>query len=659
MRKITINDLRLENFKGIRSFELEGINGEGVSIYGKNATGKTTLFDAFSWLLFDKDSLNAKDFDIKPLDENGNPAHGLNHIVQAVLAVNGDPLKLKKDYHEKWTKKRGESDHQFTGHTSDYFLDDVPCETKKKFDETVYSICDEDLFQLLTNPRFFNSHLHWTKRREILLKICGDVQDSEVISSNDKLKDLPEILGKRSVDDHKKVAKARQAKINEELKKIPVRIDEVEKSRVELPHNLQEVQDKIKKLQQKKAEVEASKKVAESGGELSIKQKELSELQAKIEALENKITKQQNALDQKKDMKIYRLNREAKTAGDAAADEKSNLDSLKSQKTDLENLLKKKGSEIESLHRNWYDENDKTLDFKQDTVCPTCGQSIPEDRLEEALKKAQADFNNKKADALKSINENGKKKVAESEKLKKDIAEKAAKISESEKAVKKLENEYHKKVEELEQARSEEIESIENPEYDELTKQEIALQEGIRDINENQTDLTVYAAKIAEIDQKITSLIADKTNLENNATIDSRIENHKKNEQKLSEEFAKLEAEVFLIDEFIRSKVDMLNEKINRLFELARFQLFTININGGLEPCCNTTFNGVPYFSMNNGARINVGLDIINVLSRYYEVCLPIFIDNAESVTSILATESQQIRLVVSSKDEELRVEVN
>jgi hypothetical protein len=102
----------------------------------------------------------------------------------------------------------------------------------------------------------------------------------------------------------------------------------------------------------------------------------------------------------------------------------------------------------------------------------------------------------------------------------------------------------------------------------------------------------------------------------------------------------------------------MLEGKINSKFHMARFKLFEVQVNGALAECCETTFNGVPYSNLNNGARLNIGLDIINTLAEHYGFSPPVWLDNAESVTDILPTKGQQIRLIVSAADKKLRVEL-
>ncbi|MEG2120204.1 MAG: recombinase RecF, partial [Pseudoflavonifractor sp.] len=96
----------------------------------------------------------------------------------------------------------------------------------------------------------------------------------------------------------------------------------------------------------------------------------------------------------------------------------------------------------------------------------------------------------------------------------------------------------------------------------------------------------------------------------------------------------------------------------NGCFKLARFRLFTQQVNGGLADCCEVLYGGVPYNSnLNSGARVNVGIDVISTLSAHYGVSVPLFIDNAESVTELQPLDTQVIRLVVSQKDLKLRCE--
>ncbi|MBO0558966.1 hypothetical protein EXQ37_03785 [Clostridium botulinum] len=128
-------------------------------------------------------------------------------------------------------------------------------------------------------------------------------------------------------------------------------------------------------------------------------------------------------------------------------------------------------------------------------------------------------------------------------------------------------------------------------------------------------------------------------------------------EKELSSKIAKLEGQEILAEEFIRTKVELLEEKVNSKFKYVKFKMFKDQINGGLEECCEPLVGGVPFTSnLNTAAKINAGIDIINTLSRFYGVRAPIFIDNRESVNKLIETDSQIINLFVS-EDKELRIE--
>jgi len=84
-------------------------------------------------------------------------------------------------------------------------------------------------------------------------------------------------------------------------------------------------------------------------------------------------------------------------------------------------------------------------------------------------------------------------------------------------------------------------------------------------------------------------------------------------------------------------------------------------MNGGVKEVCEVLVpseNGlVPFSDSNTAARINAGLEIISALSEHFNLKLPVFVDNSESVTRLFDTDLQTIRLVVSEGDKVLRVE--
>ncbi|MBB5324675.1 DNA repair exonuclease SbcCD ATPase subunit [Anoxybacillus tepidamans] len=652
MKEIRLLSLNLKNFKGIRSFSLEA-NGENVRVYGDNATGKTTLFDAFIWLLFDKDSNNRKDFAIKTLDKNGNVLHNLDHEVEGVFLVDGKQLTLKKVFSEKWTKKRGSVQTEFTGHTTDYFIDGVPVK-KKEYDQLISDLIDEDIFKLLTSPSYFNEQLKWQDRRKILLEVCGDVSDEEVIASNASLAKLPEILNGRTIENHRKVIAARRAEINKELEKIPVRIDEIQLNTPQLDDLDKEVlEEEISRLNTEIDEKMTLISNIRNGNAISEKQKQIQEIE--IELLQ---IKQQHEAGSKDE--LYKLKARIQ-------EEQSNLNILQ-QKIESINYQQKYNDEniqsiekrLEELRNEWYQVNLEEFKHEMDCTCPTCGQPLPEEQVAAAREKALAQFNLDKAKRLEEITAKGKQGkeqkerfIQENEKLAKELEKLTSQIQEKQELISKL-NEKLKVVE------GAIVDVTENPQYVAKLQEKQRLQKEIDELRlaANESIQSIQM-EIVELKSKRSQLESDLAKFSIVEQTEKRIKELEDQERELAAEFEKLEHELFLTEEFIRTKVNLLEEKINSRFKYARFKLFETQINGGLQEVCETLYNGVPYSSgLNNAARINVGLDIINTLSEHYGFKAPIFVDNAEAVTKLIDVDSQVICLIVSEKDKQLRVEL-
>jgi DNA repair exonuclease SbcCD ATPase subunit len=644
--------LTLRNFKGIKSFTLD-TQGGNADLFGDNATGKTTLFDAFTWLLFDKDSQNKKDFEIKTLGKDNQPMHGLEHEVEATLDVDdGHAINLRKVYKEKWTKKRGSASAEFTGHTTDYFIDSVPVK-KSEYEARIAEIASEDIFKLLTSPTYFNEQLHWEKRRQILLEVCGDISDEEVIASDKALAELPKILGNHSLEDYRKIIAARRVKINDELKKIPVRIDEVTQGLPDLSNfERNELQVDIDSLRERIREKEQELSRIESGGEIAEKRVQLKEAEGDLIILKNQL---QGKISEQIDAKRQELQQIKASLYDWQSEVKNKKGALKHSQQQIAKLE----TEMGKLREDWGRANDQQFHFEQDDTCPTCGQSLPAEKLNAAREKALAAFNRSKAERLEFITANGKERKQSAELHQGEIQTLNDEIQSAEAKA----EEYAQKARELELL----IENMlkdscayqEDPAYVAKVGEKQTLEEQMKQLLQDAAVVNDGVKK--EIEELGGVLLEKQTCL---AKFDqyekgqTRIEELKAQERDLAAEYEKLEGELYLTEEFIRAKVNLLEEKINSKFKLARFKLFNTLVNGGVEECCETLYNGVPYSGgLNNGHRNAVGMDIINTLSEHYGFYPPIFVDNAESITVLPEMTAQVIRLVVSENDKVLRVE--
>jgi len=622
MMEIKLKELKLSNFKGLSDFSFKP-EMQNATIRGQNATGKTTVADAFRWLLFDKDMADHKDFAIKTISENGRERSNIEHSVSGMINIDGDQTELKKSYKEKWTKRRGEAHKQLTGHTTEHYIDGVPI-PKKDWDARLSDIIDEETFKLLTLPGYFNS-LHWGKRRNIVLQVAGDVSDETIINSDAALVSLPEILGNRSLDEHRKVVTAEKKAINDRLKEVPARIDELSRT---LPAG------KVKRSSATEAYIkhlDHKIEAAKDDRELAGYRKELAGAEAALLEAQVEQRSKDRVEDQVAENKKYAIEktiREIKNKIDLAQTSTIKVMARKIEKND---------ARMSELRKEYLFMGSQKAEY--DEICPVCNQSLPEDQIAEA----QAKWANQVAEKLKVINGEGKALKEENESHReatKDTEEKMVTLE-----LELEDAEAHLDLIETEEGQ------IPDPE---IPHQIIDLQNKIDKIKgimavRPVTDTTELEAERREEMAKLATLDAAEATKK-------RIKELEKEEKALAGRFEALEGQIFLMESFTKAKVHLLTDKINAKFKLARFKLFNLLVNGAVEECCDTTFKGVPWDSVNKGAQINVGLDIIKTLSEHYNITAPTWIDNAEAVTELMEIPSQTFKLIVDPKYKQMEV---
>lgn len=638
-----LTKLELLNFKGLKAFTIN-LNGD-VVIRGDNATGKTTVFDSVCWLLFGKDSLDRADFEIKTLDR-GEPVHKVNHEVTGTFTLDeGGTVELKRVYREKYSSPRG-GEVTMTGHTTDYFVDGVP-KKEKEYKEIVNSLVDENIFKLITNPLYFNETYSWQNRRKLLLEMCGDISDEDVIAEYSELKALTDILSGHSVDDHRKVVASKKAAINKELDMIPVRIDEALRGKptIDTPRDvlIQEISLATTTLET----LEADKALLVNGHAVVDTRAELRDVQRRLMARESDLQmeyKKQSALKSNEyDMVVSELNNLS-----------SKLENTKHRLETSNKDIQRIESTIDELMHQRQQVNEDAFLMDIDENCPTCGQKLPADQIQAAREKAETNFNLRKSKRLEELNQ--------SIELKQQDIENIEKRNASLESVETLEA-LIKAKELVKQTITDEIGQLTAPVleddsiYADLKAEEFMLQ---MKLDESNTD---HSEEIADIDKRIATTKEHRFNLETELNkyeeakrIDTRVAELESQQAELAAEKSKLDEASYLMDEFVKAKVNMLEDVINSRFKLARFKMFNVMLNGNVEECCETTYKGVPYRSMNNAARINVGLDIINALTSYFKVNAPVFIDNAEAVTEFVSVNSQTIKLIVDESEPQLVV---
>lgn len=619
--RISIKNMEIVNFKGIRKLDIK-FNEGTTSIMGGNGTGKTSVFDAFMWLLFGKDSQGRKEFSVKSLDTKGNEIPKIEHSVTGVFDIDGTSLVLKKTLREKWVKKRGSAEEVFAGNEGIYEINNVNVrqwEYQNKIDE----IIDEEVFRLITNPVLFSGS-KWQVQRKILTDMAELGSDYEIALKTGMRE--PERLIEKGVDERLKELSALKKKILKEAEAIPIRIDEIyrsigneeKRSAAEVEAEIRDVKERIFRIENEirylktndGARREAESRLKRAEAELEKKRAEHEERVAVI--------KSRNA------NRRYEKQKE--------------ISSIKYSIEDCERAVRDIKREIAERNRisaGMKDEYERVEKSEFDDRCPYCGRIWEEsdrreklDAFEKSRNERIAEIREKaeKADSeIISLEKELEIKLRELDRLKKDLDDADINIIDEEVPPADLSG-Y---MAEVEKAKSE------------LIKCRV-------DTSEQEADIRVLNIRLRELEGELSEINSE-------AGYRKRIEELKNAEREKREAAAKTELMERELKEFTEAKINMLGEAVNSKFGIVKFKLFDHQINGGYTECCEATVKGVPYRDLNYAMKINAGLDVIRTLQRYYDTYVPVFVDNRESINELGEIDSQLICLEVTG-DRSLKI---
>ena len=641
MTEIKIKRLSLENFKCHRKLTLT-FNGGNASIYGDNASGKTSIYDALTWLLFGKDSQGngEKNIEIKPLDANGEVKdHEALTSVEAVLDVNGEELTLRRTYKEVWTTKRGSSTATFDGNTSEYYVNGVPCK-KNAFQDKVNELVSEDMFRMLTSVSHFANGISWQDRRAVLFQVAGVMDDSQILATSAQFAPLVESMGRLSIEDYKKKLLAEKRQFVGAKTEIPARISECQKTIEDIEGlDFAGAKAEVEALNIRKEGIDAQILAIEHDSAADAKRLEIREAQLEMTALYNE-NKAYRASQSSGAMDVNRMRCELSNLNTRLGRMETVMANEYSHITECE-------KRIEVSRTKWMSVNGEVF---TGGTCMSCGQTLPADKLQRA----------------KDAFEAGKQKQL------RQIEESANSYKE---AKAQAEDRLHKQQEESQQVRAtiDELEhqiaaasanAIEPQDMEHYAENAHSLNEKIQKLNGELADMVMNTnaavQKLRAEKAEISALIAaQQAIISKESLLDyskQRVDQLREDARNSAECLEALEKMLYLMEEYSRYKTRFVEDSINGMFRIARFRLFREQANGGVEDRCDVVHEGVPYISVNNGMKINLGIDIINTLSTTYGVKVPLFVDNAESVTQLEHCGSQIIRLVVSEYDKELRV---
>jgi DNA repair exonuclease SbcCD ATPase subunit len=647
MKKITLKKLSLINFKGAKNviIDFKMI----TSIFGRNGIGKTRIFDAFSWLLFGKDSSDRVDFNIKTLDETGNPLHKLDHEVCGVFDIDGKDVEVRRIYREKWQKKRGEAEAEFVGHETEFYWDGTP-RSQAEFKKLVSDIISEETFKMISNPFYFNK-MNWADRRKVLISIAGEVTNDQIAGSKPEFEALLKEISGRTMEDYKRKLAADKKRLSDALKMIPARVDEATRAIPEAPDYTQ-----------------INSEITTINGLISALDNGINDISERNKTTQEAKTKLQNelfALKTKKQNLEFAAKQEANNVNNQNAScknslvndlsfEQKNLDGFLSQLDWFDAEISKLNKLNEDLRGRWQVENEKSISFNESEFnCPTCQRPFESDQIESKKVEMVSSFNKNKQIVLSNITGQGVQNNDSIKKLEGEKKQVNGLMYASEITVQDLKNKID--IANNTPVTLVSFESFLGEEYKALVIEIAALE---AKVNEPMT-MDSSAELVLQRTEELNKLQALKSKLQVKDQIEqqkARLNELLSEEKNLAQQISDIEKWEYSVQEFTKLKISAIEERINQKFSLVKFRMFDLQVNGAEVECCDCLIEGVPFPDANTASKINAGIDIINVLCDFYGVYAPIFLDNRESCTDIIETHTQLINLIVSPSDNTLRV---
>lgn len=652
MKQIILKSITLSNFKGEKE-RTTNFNADVTTISGANGLGKSRHFDAFMWLLFGKDAQDRKDYEIKTRI-NGEEQHGIDCTVSGIISADGTDIALKRSFIEDWVKPRGQAEKVFKGNHTECWWNDVPVNVSE-YAKRVNDIIDGTVFKMVTNPAYF-ANMDWKLQRQQLFLLAGTVTDEEIAAGNGDFTALLDAISGKSLADLKAEMSAKKNRLKNELVQVQPRIDQTYKM-------MPEAAD-FSALEAQKSEIDtkimaidhiiegASKALRAKYDEEQAKIRNINALklqQQKIlfdaTAAELERVDKANAGRREIERTIQELEKDRRVCDIAIERARSSRDTVKAD-------IDRKNAELEQLRNEWYAENSKP--FAGKTECPCCHQPLPQEMIEEG----KTLFMKQKAETCAEITDRGKKigcDIADMRKSLEDI-ERDMEINRKEaESIDARIEEAKTRLAAMQTVSANDVQVEDLPEWKEL-------QTKIETISATVERNEAAEDSFADMKAKKSALVSERDEIMKRLSTRDAIDRATKEiadlEDKgraLAQQIADIEKTELTMQKFMQAKIDECTSRINGMFSFVKFNLYNRTIDGNLVETCVPMVGGVPYPAANTAGRINAGLDIINALCRCYGVTAPIFIDNRESVNTLIPTESQIINLVVT-EDKELTV---
>lgn len=652
MKKVTLNELRIENFKCFRDFDILLKGKKTADIRGRNGSGKTSVLDAYLWLLTGADSNGNAGFKIQPLDKSGAIIPKLTTSVTGIFDVDGAEYKICRTLKQKWVKPSGKDTEILKGNEGGYFVNDVPV-AEKEFSKRISEIfAPQDKLRLLANPKMF-FELPTKEMRSMLIDMAGEMPNLLTPEAYPTLYIAMQTMN--SVDDVKTRCAYAIRQIEDRLKVIPDLINENDRN---MPSaDFEALRKEKDELERRVAEIDGTlqrrasagngkyKAVLELKKKITDKTSELAEIKAGVESDRNKLLNQCEGIISKEKSRLDALEYDAKKVGDKVAA--------------IESEIAEKSAELKKIGNEWMETNKEVFNAEIAKVCPTCGRPFSEADLLNKKNDLVRNFNAGKVERLKKLNEKGCNLKAEIEALRKESEDAQVAFVKD-----KSDIEAAKRNLEALEAKKQKVPSVDfvllgNLEYSNVTKEIQALSVELAEKQKNEekdADDAALESEKATANARLKDVISALGAEQMIKKVNDRRKELEDEAEKKAAEMAEQQKLLSEIRDYSKAKITAVESKIDSLFDTVSWKMYEKNItNDGEREICECLVNGVPYSTnVNTAARINAGIDVGNALSKWVKVSMPMWIDNKESCTNLIATDSQVITLTVDDSHDSL-----
>jgi hypothetical protein len=644
VRRIALTELSCDNFKGLKHYRVI-FDGHNATVQAENGVGKTTLYDLFLWVFFGKDSTGRKEFGVRPIDADpespsyGEPVKGLVLAGQVGLRIDGEEHIFRKEHHEKVVKG------QLRGYETLCWIDEVPKKVSE-YQECISGILPEDTFRILTDLAHFTTKMHWTDRRTVLLDVAGEAGTPEGFDA------LLAVLNGRTVKEYEDVLRERKKRYAKDRDEINPRIDELQRNLTN-GESEPELTTKRNLVRGTMDEIEAERQslLAEEKGRQDRLAKVNGLTQKKLRRnveLENDTSALRELLDEK-----AKLQTEQAEQRQALAALDGEIRQVKVSVESAENEIQQSMLTRKSLQDEYKQASEKPVT----ATCYACGQNLPADKLKDAEVKRKA----KLAEVVKRGNE-----------IQRAIDGRKEGLAELQQDLKELQGKQKALAAELGDAvlasnnRIIEInETIKSRPQPDPTKdkkwQEIAaeIERAEAAIGEPVSEqLEALEGRRKAASAELEELNKALAQVDRSRQDKARITELADREKELAQLIADTEGELAEIDRYKVAQSELIEANVNDLFQHVEFKMFNVQLNEGIKETCEATYNGVPFADLSTGQQILCGVDIVNVLSCYFGISAPLFIDHSESITIAVKAVAQTIKLYAVPGVKTLQVKV-